>query len=126
MSDDIKPVLAPEDWERIAWTPRGGKVKGFGYSPNTEVSINHGWPWLGLNVGAEHSNAGLDESWYPVLVAFCNHHLPDDDPRKITQAMVEDIRHAAAEVATYHPGLGRLAAALDRHADMLAALLPPE
>jgi len=59
------------------------------------------------------------------VMALANHALPDDDPRKITRADVENLRdEARAQREQYsdeHMGLW-----LDGLADKLAALLPQE
>jgi hypothetical protein len=53
------------------------------------------------------------------VIALANAALPNDDPHKITRAMIDEIRHASDEVP--YAGIE-----LDRIADALASYLPPE
>jgi hypothetical protein len=117
----IEPALTAEEW---ATGPRRARVEiAMSQSDGGIVQIREPEQF-----GRERprQQASVEGDDLPALIALANAALPDTDPRKITRAMVEDIRHAAAEVATFHPQLDRLAAALDRHADALESYLPPD
>ena len=91
MSDSIEPAIDAKTWGEII--AAGGPAKH-----NSIVA-----------------DAAPDE--YAFCLALFNAALPDDDPRKITWAMVDDLRDMSRRTTT----AGR------RHqiADALASYLPP-
>jgi hypothetical protein len=96
----IEPALSPEEWANLS------VFKG-------ETAAQHRI-MLALNGGGTVAHM-------PATIALANAALSDDDPRKITWAMVDEIREAASfihEVSEEQPKLKRIAAAL-------ASYLPP-
>jgi len=98
----IPPALTPEEWGRYtdpAWT--------------SDIST----PGAIASIYESHD--------FAALIAWLNHQLPNDDPRKITR---EDVAAClAAGPRTWNdPIAGEPPEALARLAAKLAALLPPE
>jgi hypothetical protein len=58
----------------------------------------------------------------PQIIAVANHQLPDDDPRKITWAMVDDLRAWSAAVGDRWRSDTTV---IDQTAEALASYLPP-
>jgi hypothetical protein len=109
MTDIIEPALTPEQWAK-------GIPKVYGYD---DGSVFLDW---------RVSPMRLDDGPHAIIAAL-NAALPDDDPRKITQAMIAVLREFAEA-----PGYGWSDAdgnnfpneELTRIADALASYLPPE
>lgn len=98
MSEKIEPALSEEEWEDVLRI----------------VSV-HGPDGLALAVGYEDC-IGPNEEARAYSIAINNAALPDDDRRKITREMVNDLRRIDSE--EYPP--------LSRIADALESYLPPE
>jgi hypothetical protein len=60
------------------------------------------------------------------VMALANHDMPDDDPRKITRADVELLEWVAEQMRKAPIGVPDGDYKVDRLADRLAALLPPD
>lgn len=104
MTDRIEPALTATQWASVYAVKRAGILQ------DTLLTLDT----------ADLGLAGL--------IAAANAALPDSDPRKITRAMVEEIREAAASHAAYDslPQFAALAARVQRIADALSSYLPPE
>lgn len=100
MTDEIRPALTLEEWERIASDSEY-------FQPSTIEDLRV-----------------LDESDLPRAVAYANNLLPDDSLYKITRADVEMLR-AAAAAAGDATDFGFMEG-LEQFAVKLGALLPPE
>lgn len=100
MSAEIQPALTPDEWADLARPA---------YAPGTLARDGYAMRLL--------PNRPL------AFFAVANDALPDDDPRKITWAMVDEIRAAAEEFETSWPRGHRYL--LRVATDVLAPYLPP-
>lgn len=95
------------------------------------TALMFGYPAAGLNIAGEYSNAGLDPSFTPAVMACANAARRDDDPGKLTWEMVKTLRELDVVIERLsarfelEPELGKTSALL-WIADVIAALLPPE
>jgi hypothetical protein len=107
MTDDasvpIPPALDAEEWTEVE------PLTESGYSDDLYQLVSR----------------GIKVSDLTKIIALANHYLPDDDPRKITWAMVDIIREAGKWIGREgNPYIG-FAKNLPRYADVLASYLPP-
>src|SRR5690606_31579793 len=107
MSDEIRPALSAEEWEGST----ADVLDGY-------VDLDTGTVDVRLGGAGSQSRSQHDDAW--ALVALLNAALPDDDPRKLTWAMVDAIRSAAWGAESQDEEDTALAAA-----NAIAALLPP-
>lgn len=121
MTDAIRPALTPEEWESV----RFDSIFHKGDGPLTGVGISY--------TNGTLRTGRLCNAFAPVaLVALLNHALPDGHPLKITredvvQLQAEAVRARFAESTGDNAGMSRIDCGdMERLADKLAALLPPE
>jgi hypothetical protein len=120
--DRIEPALSAEEWALSAKMDHdtAGDV-------GVRVDeVERGVLELTVDVPGEFS-IGVPARLLPATIALANAALKDDDKRKITRAMVADLREAAASHAAYDslPQFAALAARVSRFADALESYLPP-
>lgn len=113
MADDtkIEPALSAEEWAR-AMSPGRPVFVG---TPNAISDA------IGDRILDNYGHfEGLSDGDAPALIALANAALPDDDPRKITHQMIDDIRESMdyIEVERHIETIGRIA-------DALESYLPP-
>lgn len=130
MPDQIPPALTFEEWE--AQTRQSPSL---GESEQIFVDRRDGVAYFGVRAhdtwrGQPYTGAVLaSPRTMRAAIALANHALPDDDPRKITWAMVDAIREVVKN-ADFADRVGDNAAiitnadVLERIADALASYLP--
>ena len=123
MTDTIPPALTSEQWNAGEVT-RGEECESGSF--NAYIDGNGRC----LNVG---NNCIESESWHDngrniaTIIALANHALPDDDPRKITHALVATLRQYSGDLsrmelpAHYADATRRIW----EIAEVLDSLLPP-
>lgn len=99
----IAPALTAEEWASKSKADAGG----------VRFTLELGFVGVVPQITFDGVGPMLRYSDMPALMALANAALPDDDPRKITRADVETLRRHDDAI-------------LDRIADQLAALLPPD
>lgn len=116
----IQPALTKEQWAHTR----------FKYNPELAPVVTGLTLWSGHSYDA----IGLPDTDFTGAIALLNDALPDDDPRKITRADVALVRERAHDYRSTMGDVDRMDVPesewtenrLDRIADKLAALLPPE
>lgn len=99
---EIEPALTAEEWARI----------------ERDVPI--------MRISTVDDVCSLDLDDKVAAIAIANHTLPDGDPRKITRDDVDFLEWVAEQMRKAPIGSPDDDAKLDRFADRLRALLPPE
>jgi hypothetical protein len=116
MTDNIHPALTPEEWkEQYAVRPEGTAM--------WPISFHREYRGLHIPVTADVALTVEKPKTIIAIMAAANASLPDDDPRKLTRDMVDDLRDAAAFYADNHRS--SMFRAVKRVADAIEAILPP-
>jgi hypothetical protein len=120
MSEKIEPALAQADWQAPDY-PRTDLA--FVEEPMGYAHVDSG-PHR-IEIGTRNESGRLEKHWlvhpedFAALIAVANAALPDDDPRKLTLAMVDELM-GVADQADSEFGVD-----LFFIADALASYLPP-
>lgn len=96
MNERIEPALTPDEWFRRS-VQRGderepGALRAY-IDPQTE------WLCLGNTIASLAVSARPTADRVHAIIALANAALLDDDPRKITRAMVTEIIRSAQQMA---------------------------
>lgn len=132
---EIPPALSAEEWTAYGFRRENETiVQHEGDGRAVELLCYDQAAWLSENM-VTISDTEWGPRALPGLIALANAALPDDDPRKITWAMVDAIRKSSHDIEAEHdtPGsplyddyvLWEQFTALDGSADVLASYLPP-
>lgn len=133
MTIPIAPALTAEQWAELA-SPHDYVV-----IPNLDAGEFDAWldPLDGLSLRGWHVDGTLDVSSasVPALIALANAALPDGDPRKITQEMVDDLHKTVRDtlfacgefcISKDNCDCNERAARVEGYVAALASFLPPE
>jgi excinuclease UvrABC ATPase subunit len=127
MTDRIEPVLTAEQWKRaLACTSCDGSGTYLYENdpPGTCPSCNGTGRDAEAAFEAWCEDASFTEA--PQTIALANAALPDTDPRKITRAKVETLRHMIGADESWTGCSPQSFALAESLLDALESYLPPE
>lgn len=129
MSDHttIKPALSAEEWADVQSYQTGCTVFRGGVSASP---LDMG-KRVRLGGGDDDGCIEIGKVEAPFVIALANAALPDDDPRKITPALVEYLRTAAHDAEARHDESGEMSDYEEQQqllawAEAISSYLPPE